>query len=598
MTPYPFLQRNLDALEKENPSIHAWLKERLSSLGPSDKLVRNSKGLLDWILPTGKRLFGPLSPWAVYKEWRIPGPSESGVNVVVGSNLGYGINYLLPKLPCGHQMLVLEPSAELLLACLGHTDYRPFLETRKLLFLPPDLRRVRETLSRLVLPCLFGKISLKSDLPSLQLGPEYAAWTGRCKEMLEDLRINVQTVRLHQERMILNELQNLKRAAMEPTPGALGGKARGMAGIVLGAGPSLEKSAPALVPFRERGLIATSFQALPALQAYGLQPHFAMIIDASASLLRVYERLDRQWAKGIPLVYSTTACPEVIEKYPGPTIPIWTRVGLACHAELEKEPVLDVGGNVGVALVRFLRWCGVDRLLLAGQDFSWAGSRTHAENHPAALEDFRFDPRMHIRTKNRAGDVVFTAQPYLTSLRELGRDLEGISIPVYDLYGGGLPIRGSCSIRPEELEARVFEGRAAGGVKEFMEIMRGGLSPAGPPFPEGASSAWTPFFRTAKRRVRKWMGMHSPDRRRVVSFLDEVLRRLQNDPLRKPYLMNEVIDLAGLIYRSADGHSPSLDKCMEIISRAEGKVKDMDRYITGESRPLVRTGMSAETAAA
>ncbi len=195
MTLYPFLKPNLDALEKENPFVHGWLHEQLSCLGPSDKLVQNSRGFLDWRLPTGKSLFGQLLPWLVYKNWRIPEAAESGASIVIGSNLGYGLNYFLPKVPSGHQVLVLEPRPDLLLACLGHTDYRPFVVTRKLHFLAPDLDRVRDTLSSLIRPCLLGKIFLKADLPSLQLGPEYPFWIERCKEALRDLKSDLHTIR-------------------------------------------------------------------------------------------------------------------------------------------------------------------------------------------------------------------------------------------------------------------------------------------------------------------------------------------------------------------------------------------------------------------
>jgi len=78
MQTYPFLRSNLEAMEKENPSVYGWLKGQLSSLGPSDKLVQNSKGLLDWMLPTGKGLFGRLLPWTVYKDWQAPVEAESG----------------------------------------------------------------------------------------------------------------------------------------------------------------------------------------------------------------------------------------------------------------------------------------------------------------------------------------------------------------------------------------------------------------------------------------------------------------------------------------------------------------------------------------
>lgn len=586
MTPYPFLASNLDALEKENPSAHAWLKDRLSSLGPSPNLVQSGRGHMDWMLPTGKSLFGSLPPRRLYTAWRIPEGDETATTIVIGCNLGYGLNHLLPKTPCRHQVLVLEPRAELLLAALGYTDYRPFLEARRLLFLPPDLDRVRDILSRLVLPCLFGKIFLRVDLPSLQLGPEYALWMERCREILEDMKINAETFRSKQDQMIENEMRNMRRASREWSPAGLRGKARGMTGVVLGAGPSLERFAPALKGHSEEALFSTSFQALPSLHRLGLRPHFAMIIDPNPLLHKVYEDLDAHWAAEVPLLYSTVVCPEVVRDYPGPTIPIWTITGLARHFRDGEEPVLDVGGNVGVALVRFLRWCGIARLLLVGQDFSWTDTTTHAGGHLAAGHPFRFDPRVHMKAKNRMGQDVFTAQAYLTPLRELERDLEHNDLPVFDLYGGGLPIRGSSPIGLDDLRAGgVFAG-SPGEIAGFTRVMKGGLSRAKPPFLWRQVSGWPRFFRSAGERLKIFSSMHPTDRREVVSFLDEVLRRLQKDPLRRPYLMNEVIDLAGLIYKTRSFGHRELGQCMEIIGRAERKMQEMERHFRGGlSRP-------------
>jgi hypothetical protein len=579
MTPYPFLQANLEVLGRKNPSVYGWLKDRLSLIGPSERLVRNSGGLLDWRLETGKTLFGAVHPGTMYRDWRIPAESERGMIVIVGCNLGYGLNHLLPKIPCNHQVLVLEPSAEMLLACIGHTDYSPFLETQRLLFLPPVADRVREILSGLVLPCLFGKISLRSDLPSLQLGPEYALWTERCKESLEDLRTQLYTLRLRQDQMIANELQNLGRARGEASPAALMGEAKGGTAVILGAGTSLEVFAPSLSTRRGEALFATSFQTLPSLQGLGLKPHFCMAVDCGRSLLEVYDLLDPGWAVDIPLIYSTTVSPDVVRKYPGPTIPVWTQGGLASHIRNGKEPLLDVGGNAGVAILRFLRWCGAEKVILVGQDFSWPDRRTHARLHLAAGKEFRFDPRSHIRIKNRDGRAVFTAQPYLTALGEMERDLDASPLHVYDLYGGGLPIRGSRPIGLQELEAELLVGRESAELKRFLRILKGGLRPSEIFFPKGDRSDWPVFIESARKRLEHLLRTPSPERRQIVPFLDDLMRYLQEDPVRKPLLLNEVISLAGLIYKGRDPGRQELELCREIIGVSEKKLQDLDRYL-------------------
>ncbi|RJR29817.1 MAG: DUF115 domain-containing protein [Desulfobacteraceae bacterium] len=586
MTPYPYLRSNLEGLRKRSSTVHQWLQRQLSSLGPSDRLVQTPNGFLDWQLTEGKSLFGGILPEAIYKEWTVTDHERLGTTIVVGCNLGYGLNRLLSEIPSEHQVVVLEPRADLLLACLGHTDYLQLLESGRLLFLAPEVREVRATLSGLVLPCLFGKILLRVDLPSLQIGPEYALWTDRCMEILRDLKINADTFRKNHDRMILNEMQNLGRASRDLSPAALRGKAEGITGVVMGAGTSLEEFAPALRNYDKQALFSTSFQALPALKRLGLKPHFAMIIDPSIALLKVYEELDAEWASEIPLIYSTAALPEVIRKYPGPKIPVWTATGLAGSFRGGKEPVLDAGGNAALALFRFLRWCGSNRILFVGQDFSWKGTKTHAGGHLTTGQEFRFDPQRHIRTKNRSGEIVFTSQSLLTPLRELERDLESVNGAVFDLYGGGLQIRGSESIGVSDLRGRVFCVDGSERVKKFMQIMKKGLFPA-KPFWVGRRSGLAAFLMFARRFLESLQGESAPERKEVVWFLDEVLRQLQADPLRKPYLMKEAFDLSGMIYTCRSFGSQELQRCMEIIDRVERKIREMDRYIerSGFPRP-------------
>ncbi|MFC1823558.1 6-hydroxymethylpterin diphosphokinase MptE-like protein, partial [Thermodesulfobacteriota bacterium] len=61
---------------------------------------------------------------------------------------------------------------------------------------------------------------------------------------------------------------------------------------------------------QDRALYATSLQALPALQNHGLKPHFCMCIETHEAIMKTYDRLDRSWARDIPLIYSTNTHPE------------------------------------------------------------------------------------------------------------------------------------------------------------------------------------------------------------------------------------------------------------------------------------------------
>ena len=159
------------------------------------------------------------------------------------------------------------------------------------------------------------------------------------------------------------------------------------------------------------------------------------------------------------------------------------------------------------------------------------------------------------------------------------RDLDGSPIAVFDLYGGGLPIRGSRPIGLEELEAEILVGRKPERLKSFLRILHGGLRPSGIFYPEGDRSGWPVFFESAKRRLESLLKNPSVESQQVIPFLDDLMRYLQEDPVRKPFLLNEVINLAGLIYKSRNPGVRELELCREIMGVSERKMQDLDRYL-------------------
>ncbi len=89
-----------------------------------------------------------------------------------------------------------------------------------------------------------------------------------------------------------------------------------MGAVILGAGPSLAKFGPELAKNPGQAVFTTSLQGLPAVHKAGIKPHFCIGIDYNASMGRVYQQLDHEWAKDIPLIYSTKLDHEVLAAYP------------------------------------------------------------------------------------------------------------------------------------------------------------------------------------------------------------------------------------------------------------------------------------------
>ncbi|WP_243364064.1 motility associated factor glycosyltransferase family protein [Fundidesulfovibrio terrae] len=579
MNLHQFLTANLEALAAAKEPVASWLASGVADIeGALERVFVNAMGLLDWRMDDGSGVIekSPILP-VLYDEWRKIDTPERDATVIVGVNLGYGLNHVLTGTPDSHKVLVIEPRPDVLLACLGQTDYRPFIQAGKLRFVVPSHDQVEAAVQRLDLNLVYGSIHLRNDLPSQQIGPEYAQMTHLTRGKLENFSVELATLRLKQEVMVGNELQNYSDAMNHGSLLPLKGTAQGVTAVILGAGPSLADNGPLLAKRPGHALYASALQTLPAMERVGLKPDFCLAIDFRDEMMRLYDNIqDMSWLENLPLIYSTKMDPGVVRRYPGPKIPLWTMGGLGTYVFQEHELVLDAGGNVGVTLARFLSWCGVSRIVLAGQDFSWPGDRTHAPGHHAHQNVQSFDPNRDVQFTNLWGQTIYSNVGYLSAKRDLEKDLRKAQVPIYNIYGGGAEIEGSTVVDVEECHQRGLLASQPGAKERFLDAIRRVNQPRTRPVYQARHNTWNQSLRQATKHFEKFMkkpGKHQLD---IKNLLNRVLQFLKQDPLYLPYLYNEVMDMASMVHCRAKYAPTDMKEYRDILKRALNKVKEMD----------------------
>ena len=320
MTTLPYLKANLETLKAVKSPLGPWLGQAQVDIRIlEEKIFKNRWGHMDWKMDNGTGMFEASPPPLFYKTW-VPEEKIAHLSItyLIGCNIGYGLNHILSHSPKGHKVVVIEPDPVMLLACLSQTDYTPHIKGNKLIFLPPDLGLLTHAVQQADVQFLFGRIYLRQDLPSRQLSPQYAFWNRKTQELLESFAVEMTTLRNKQDVMVGNELGNFQRALRDGSIKTLKDTANGMKAVILGAGPSLAQYAPALSANPPDALLCTAMQSLPAVQRAGIKPHLAMALDYSDGMFQVFKNLDPEWAKDIPLLYSTKLNPKVLRRYPRP----------------------------------------------------------------------------------------------------------------------------------------------------------------------------------------------------------------------------------------------------------------------------------------
>ena len=573
-----FLADNLAALAQAKAPAAAWL----AANAPDPEYVvshifKNSHGIVDWRMENGKGLFEAMPPAALYRDWRPKDKAAGGGTVIVGTALGYGLNHVLTGTPNSHKVFVVEPRPEMLLACLGQTDYRPFLAAGKLAFLPPDPQVVEKAITNLDVSFLFARINLRSDLPSTQLGPEYASASAMVRAKLESFSVELTTLRHKQEVMVGNELHNFSRAMQDGSLSRMAGTARGVPVVVLGAGPSLPRFVPALARHRHKALFVTALQTLPALERLGFAPDLCLAIDFNTDMTQCLDNLqDIGFAANIPFLYSTKMQPAVLDRYPGPKIPLWTQGGIATFVLKDQELVLDAGGNVGVTLERFFTWAGADRFYLVGQDLAWREGSTHAPGHHSAGGHFTYTPGHDIRLADLQGEAIYTHHGFLAAKRDIEKDIKASGATFFNLYGGGVVIEGARNIGPEDLDRVDIlpDGNAAREL--FLGHLARASRPRERPVFSQKADAWASSLKNVSRRLEKLVRKAEKHQGEIKQVLSQIQFFLRHDPLYMPYLYNEIMDLAGIIQTRTRYGAKELTEFKALRKRVMTKVREID----------------------
>ncbi|WP_419778869.1 motility associated factor glycosyltransferase family protein [Maridesulfovibrio sp.] len=575
---YPFLKDNIEALETYNPPFYAWLSSQdIDEEKLKESLFTNKFQILDWKMDNGIGLFETVPPNAIYNSWTTTEKPETSATFIVGCNVGYGLNHVLMNTPDSHKVIVSDPNPEMILACLGQTDYRPFMKAGKLHFCPIDENSLMSIIKDLDLQFVYGRIYLRQDMASQQIGPEYARWSTVIRKRLESFTAEMTTLRLKQDVMVGNELDNFSRILKDGSITPLKGAGRGMSAVILGAGPSLAEFGPDLAKNPGQAIFTTSLQGLPAVQKTGIKPHFCIGIDYNASMGRVYDQLDREWAKDIPLIYSSKLDHEVLANYPGPTIPMWTVGGLGTFVLGNHEEIFDAGSNVSITLARFLDWCGFNHILMVGQDFAWKGRNSHSAGHQNSGANY--NPNMLVELENADGEKLTSTVQYMTSKNEMEEDIKKLRARIFNLYGGCAVIEGARSVDMQEVHMEGLLSAAPGSMDYFKTAMNMTSTPRPLPTFDPRSPKWTSSLNHVTKRLEKLFRKHGKNQEEIHRALHEVYFFIRQDLLYVPYLYNEILDMAGLARAQSNYAPKDLPRYKRIVKKILGKVRHMDRAI-------------------
>lgn len=155
---------------------------------------------------------------------------------------------------------------------------------------------------------------------------------------------------------------------------------RDIPGIVVAAGPSLNKNIQELKKAKGRSFIVAVDTAIKPLLAAGIIPDMFAIVDGKKPL----DLVQKEEAKDIPLVTTINASSDILNYHTG--MKFFYNEGYALAEQILMRGTgwrqyggLDTGGSVATSAFSLLYKIGLTRIILVGQDLAFTDNKSHAD---------------------------------------------------------------------------------------------------------------------------------------------------------------------------------------------------------------------------
>jgi hypothetical protein len=326
---------------------------------------------------------------------------------IFGVGLGYFLEELLEE--CQAQdVFIFEPSVEVFEAWVNTRDISQVLSHPKIRivavgadpYLPLEIAdEIAGHISgtfKLVVPPIYKRL-----YPELLINFETSL-----REMMIKSISNMQTNKLYENTWINNILFNLKTIIRTSSIWEMEDlwKGSNAKAIIVGSGPSLKKDVHYLHRLKDKCLIIAAGSSIQALQHFGIDPHFVVSMDGSATNNKVFDNID---TSRVPLVFCPQVYYKIIDQYQSEKYYVGFENDPITQYILGKNEMpnfLSTSTVTGTA-IQVAAFFGVKEIILMGQDLSYTEDEYYAPgvNHVAEEEKSKYIKNTDIWVENVEG---------------------------------------------------------------------------------------------------------------------------------------------------------------------------------------------------
>lgn len=301
--------------------------------------------------------------------------SDCGAVVLVGFGRGAYLRALAQRGRRCTPVAVLAPDVGELRWLMEHEDWGDWFNSNPQVTIvtdPGDVAAMSRACRKIGMLAVFGVAFLAHPAyPDRYTGVE-DQFHATCVEAFKSLATDCNTEVYLAETMTKNSLANVGTYVTWPGINELHQCAKGRKGVVVSAGPSLNRGLRFLSVAAPVVMVAVQTALKPMLAA-GIVPHFVCALDYSPISRQFYESLTAEQVSGCTLVIDAHCAPEIPRAWPGAIRCLrhdWLD-GLLGEALFVKRASLNQGGTVAHMAYYLTRYMGCDPVGLIGQDLAF-----------------------------------------------------------------------------------------------------------------------------------------------------------------------------------------------------------------------------------
>ncbi len=239
-----------------------------------------------------------------------------------------------------------------------------------------------------------------------------------------------------------NIMKNLATIIKNPGVKDLYKVFKGVPGIIVSTGPSLDKNIEELKRAEGKCVMIAADSALKILLKHGITPHAASSLERIMHVATMFKELPDDYKEKIWLAATPVIRKESYEAWPGPTFMVYRAFAHFDWINIPKG-TLQVGPSCSNMAFKILEALGCDPIILVGQDCAFkSAEKTHADDAPS-VTNLNLKEKDLIKVKGNYEEFVYTNQIYDLFRRGFVTDLAHYRGTCVNATEGGAFIEGT-----------------------------------------------------------------------------------------------------------------------------------------------------------